>query len=69
MRSARRSDLGKVYAAVGRVLDEETPTRWKLKAYRYYHLPDKQSGLAGVVTADRRRPQASEKTVGGAKPP
>jgi hypothetical protein len=49
MRYARMADLENVYAAVGRLLDEETPTRWKLKAYRYYYLPDKQIGLAGIV--------------------
>jgi hypothetical protein len=49
MRYARTADLENVYAAVGRLLDEETPTPWKLKAYRYHYLHDKQIGLAGIV--------------------
>ncbi|HXK21605.1 MAG TPA: hypothetical protein VMS55_02890, partial [Myxococcota bacterium] len=39
----------KVYEAVGKVLAEEKPTTWKLKAYKYYYLPWKDIGLAGIV--------------------
>ena len=38
-----------VYDAVGKVLAEERPTTWKLKAYKYYYLPWKEIGLAGIV--------------------
>jgi hypothetical protein len=48
-RFVKTADLDKVYAAVGTVLAEEKPTAWKLKAYKYYHLPWKDIGLAGIV--------------------
>ena len=48
-RYVRTADLDKVYAAVGKVLAEEKPTTWKLKAYKYYFLPWKEIGLAGIV--------------------
>ncbi len=48
-RYVRTADLDKVYAAVGKVLAEEKPIGWKLKAYRYYYLPWKDVGLAGIV--------------------
>jgi len=43
------ADLDKVYVAVGKVLAEEKPTSWKLKAYKYYYIPWKELGLAGIV--------------------
>jgi hypothetical protein len=49
MRYARTSELEKVYAAVGRVLADETPTSWRLKAYRYYYMLDKEIGLASIL--------------------
>jgi hypothetical protein len=45
----RTADLDKVYEAVGQVLAEENPTAWKLKAYKYYFIPWKNLGLAGIV--------------------
>ena len=45
----RTADLDKVYEAVGKVLAEEKPTGWKLKAYKYYYIPWKDIGLAGIV--------------------
>jgi hypothetical protein len=48
-RYVRTADLEKVYEAVGQVLAEEKPTTWKLKAYKYYYLPWKDIGLAGIV--------------------
>ncbi len=45
----RTADLDKVYEAVGKVLAEEKPTTWKLTAYKYYYLPWKDIGLAGIV--------------------
>jgi hypothetical protein len=48
-RYVKTADLDKVYAAVSKVLGEEKPTTWKLKAYKYYYLPWKDIGLAGIV--------------------
>jgi hypothetical protein len=48
-RYVKTADLDKVYEAVGKVLAEEKPTGWKLKAYKYYYLPWKEIGLAGIV--------------------
>ena len=48
-RYVRTADLDKVYEAVGKVLAEEKLTTWKLKAYKYYYLPWKEIGLAGIV--------------------
>ena len=45
----RTADLDKVYDAVNKVLAKEKPTNWKLKAYKYYYIPDKDIGLAGIV--------------------
>ncbi len=46
-RYVKTADLDKVYVAVGKVLAEEKPTSWKLKAYRYYYIPWKELGLTG----------------------
>jgi hypothetical protein len=48
-RYVRTAELDKVYEAVGKVLAEEKPTSWKLKAYKYYYIPWKDIGLAGIV--------------------
>jgi len=48
-RYVKTADLDKVYVAVGKVLAEEKPTSWKLKAYKYYYIPWKELGLAGIV--------------------
>ena len=48
-RYVRTADLDKVYEAVGKVLAGEKPTAWKLKAYKYYYIPWKDLGLAGIV--------------------
>src|SRR5580765_1850596 len=48
-RYVKTADLDKVYAAVRKVLAEEKPTTWKLKAYKYYYIPWKEIGLAGIV--------------------
>jgi hypothetical protein len=45
----RTADLDKVYAAAGRVVDEEKPLSWKLKAFKYYYIPSPPIGLAGIV--------------------
>ena len=48
-RYVKTADLDKVYEAVGKVLAEEKPTTWTLKAYKYYYIPWKDIGLAGIV--------------------
>jgi len=48
-RFVQTADLDNVYEAVGKVLAEEKPTAWKLKAYKYYYIPWKDIGLAGIV--------------------
>jgi len=52
-RYVKTADLDKVYEAVGKVLAEEKPTAWRLKAYRYYFIPGtgalKEIGRAGIV--------------------
>jgi hypothetical protein len=48
-RYVKTADLDKVYDVVGKVLAEEKPTGWKLKAYKYYYIPWKELGLAGIV--------------------
>ena len=45
----RTADLDKVYAAAGKVLADEKVTSWKLKAFKYYYIPWKDIGLAGIV--------------------
>jgi hypothetical protein len=48
-RYVKTAALDKVYEAVGKVLAEEKPAAWKLKAYKYYYIPWKGLGLAGIV--------------------
>jgi hypothetical protein len=45
----KTADLDKVYEAVGKVIAEDNPAAWKLKAYKYYYIPWKEIGLAGIV--------------------
>jgi hypothetical protein len=48
-RYVRTADLDKVYAAAGKILASEKVAGWKLKAFKYYYIPDKNIGLAGIV--------------------
>jgi hypothetical protein len=48
-RYVRTAALDKLRDAVGKVLAGETPSAWKLRAYKYYYLPWKEIGLAGIV--------------------
>jgi len=48
-RYVRTEALENIYAAVGNVLTGEHPTAWKLTAYKYYYIPWKGLGLAGIV--------------------
>ncbi len=50
-RYVRTADLEKVYAAVGKVLDKEKAASWNLKAFKYYYIPWRENGLAGIVVA------------------
>jgi 2'-5' RNA ligase len=43
------ADLDKIYAAANKVLAREKPADWKLKAFKYYYIPDGKFGLAGIV--------------------
>ena len=57
-RFVRTSDLDNVYGAVTKILADERPATWKLTAYKYYFIPWKDIGLAGIVikpTEDLRR--------------
>jgi hypothetical protein len=45
----RTSDLDKVYATADKVLAAGNITALKLKAFKYYYLPDKTLGLSGIV--------------------
>jgi hypothetical protein len=50
--------LDKVCGAVTKILADERPATWKLTAYKYYFIPWKDIGLAGIVirpTEDLRR--------------
>ena len=48
-RYVRTADLDKVYAAADKVLASEKPAGWKLKAFKYYYIPDPPIGVAGIV--------------------
>ena len=48
-RFVRTGDLDKVYAAVGKVFAGANVTGLKLEAFKYYYIPDKDIGLAGIV--------------------
>ena len=48
-RFVRTADLDKLYTAVGRVLAAANVTGLKLEAIKYYYIPMKDTGLAGIV--------------------
>jgi phosphoserine phosphatase len=48
-RYVRTSDLDKVYSVIAKVLKDENPTSWELKATGYYDIPFEKVGLAGIV--------------------
>ena len=54
-RFVRTADLDKVYAAANKVLASTNPTRWKLKAVKYYYIPDPPNGVAGIVSLNQRK--------------
>jgi hypothetical protein len=45
----RTADLDKVYAAASKALAGEDPTSWKLRAFKFYYIPDPPIGIAGIV--------------------
>lgn len=68
-RYVRTAELGKVYGAVEKILADERPATWRLTAYKYYFLPWKDIGLAGIVirpTEELRRFQ--QKLIDGIAP-
>jgi hypothetical protein len=48
-RYVKTDALGNVFAAVSDVLVTEHPATWTLTAFRYYYIPWKGLGLAGIV--------------------
>ncbi len=48
-RYVKTADLDKIFAAVSNVLDKEKAASWRLKAHKYYYIPWKTEGLAGIV--------------------
>ena len=48
-RFVRTADLDKVYAAAGKVLASANVNAMKLEALKYYYIPSKDIGLAGIV--------------------
>ena len=47
-RFVRTADLDQVYAAAGQVLASANVTGLKLEAFKYYYIPSKAIGLAGI---------------------
>ncbi len=45
----RTDDLDKVFQAANAVLAKEKPMAWRLKAFKYYHIPAPPMGVAGIV--------------------
>ena len=45
----RTADLDQVYVAAGQVLARVNVTSMKLEAFKYYYIPSKDIGLAGIV--------------------
>ena len=48
-RFVRTADLDKVYAAIEPVLVRANVSGMKLEAFKYYYIPSKEVGLAGIV--------------------
>jgi hypothetical protein len=48
-RYVKTDALDDVYGAVSTVLAAEDPATWKLTAFKYYYIPWKGLGLAGIV--------------------
>ena len=50
----RTADLDKVYAATAKVLADEKPTSWKLKAFKYYYIPIRRS-VSRALSSSRQK--------------
>jgi hypothetical protein len=48
-RFVRTADLDKIYFAIGEALAHADVTGMKLEAFKYYYIPNKDVGLAGIV--------------------
>jgi hypothetical protein len=48
-RYVNTADLDRVYKAADEVFAKEKATTWKLRAFKYYYIPQKPIGLAGIV--------------------
>ena len=48
-RYVNTADLDKMYEAADEVFAKEKATSWNLKAFKYYYIPQKPIGLAGIV--------------------
>ena len=48
-RYVRTADLDKVYVAIGKVFASRNVTAFRLEAFKYYYIPSKDIGLAGIV--------------------
>ena len=48
-RFVRTADLDKVYAAIGPIFARANVTGMKLEAFKYYYIPSKDIGVAGIV--------------------
>ena len=48
-RYVRNDALENIYAAISDVLTTDHPATWTLTAYKYYYIPWKGLGLAGIV--------------------
>jgi len=48
-RFVRTADLGQIYAAAEKVLTGANVTRMRLEAFKYYYVPGKDTGVAGIV--------------------
>jgi hypothetical protein len=48
-RYVKTADLDKVYKAVGKILAEEKPADWKLKAYKYDYAPWKDLAISVIM--------------------
>jgi len=58
------ANLDKTYAAVEKFLATEKVLSWKMKAIKYYYMPLKEIGLAGIVvepTTDMIRLQKKQR--------
>jgi hypothetical protein len=68
-RFVKTANLDQVYAATDKVFATESPTSWTLTAFKYYYIPAKPIGLAGIVikpTPDLLRLQ--QKLIDAVKP-